>query len=66
MNILLVNLRKFIENDYTASLCLMKRDGVLTHRHLQMVVKGDFTSLLVFSKRINYFWYGTRVLHESS
>lgn len=55
MNILLVNLRKFIENDYTASLCLMKRDGVLTHKHLQMVVKGDFTSLLVFSKRINYF-----------
>lgn len=40
--VLLVNLRRFIEEHYIASLCFVERGGALTHKHFQLVVKGGF------------------------
>ena len=48
---LLVNLRRFIEDHCFAGLCSVERGGALTHKHFQMMVKGNFTSLLVLNKK---------------
>lgn len=49
---LLVNLTKFIEDECIARLCSMGRGGALTHKHFQMVLKGNFTSLPMLNKKI--------------
>lgn len=46
---LLVKLRKFIKEEY---IVLCREGGPLTHKHFQMVVDGNFTSLLVLNKQI--------------
>lgn len=49
---LLVKLKWFIEEQCIAGLCSVKIRGALTHKHLQMVVKGNFVSLPVLKKKI--------------
>jgi hypothetical protein len=49
---LLVKLRKFIEEECMAELCSMERGGGLTHEHFQMVMKGNFSSLMVLTKKV--------------
>jgi hypothetical protein len=52
---LLVNLRKFIEEECMAGLCSMERGGALTHKHFQMVMKGHFSSPPMFdTRRLNF------------
>jgi hypothetical protein len=48
---LLVNLRRFIEENCSVGLCLVERGGALTHKHFHMVVKEDFSSLLALDKK---------------
>ena len=48
---LLVNLRKFIEEDCMVDLCSMGHCGALTHKHFQMVVKGNSSNLQVLNKK---------------
>ena len=45
---LLVNLRRFIEEECISGLCSVERGGALTHKHFQMMVKKN---LLVFRYR---------------
>jgi len=47
--VLLVKLRKFFEEQYVV---FCRGGGPLTHKHFQMIVNGNFTSLLVLSKKI--------------
>lgn len=56
---LLVNLRKFIEDE---CMCSMGRGGALTHNHFQMFVNGNFISLPLLKKIIKVCWDGIRVL----
>lgn len=46
----LVNLRKFIEEECMAGLCYVEQGGALTHKHFQVVVKGNFSSLSILNK----------------
>ena len=48
---LLVNLRRFIEEECIADLRSVERGGALTHKHFQMLVKGNFSSLPVLNKK---------------
>lgn len=49
----LVNLRRFIEEECMIGMCSVERGGVLTDKHVQMmVVKGNFSSLPVLNRRI--------------
>ena len=48
---LLVNLRSFFEEQCIASLRFLERGGALMHKHFQMLVKGNFNSLLVLNKK---------------
>lgn len=50
--VLLMNLRRLIEDHCIARLCFVERGGALTHKHFQMMVKGNFSSLLVLNKQI--------------
>lgn len=49
---LLVNLRKFIEEECVVGLCSMEHCVMVTHKHFQMVVKGNCSRLLVSNKKI--------------
>lgn len=49
---LFVNLRKFIEEECMSGLCCMEWGGALTHKHFQLIVIGNFSSLLVLNKNI--------------
>jgi hypothetical protein len=53
---LLVNLRKIIEENCIASLCLVERGGVLVHKRFQMVVKGNFSSPPVLNTESRFVW----------
>ena len=35
-----------------ASFCAMECSGTLTHNHFQMVVKGNYSSLLVLKRKL--------------
>ena len=48
----LVKMKRFIEEQCIVGLRSMERGGVLTHKHLQMMVKDNFVSLLVLNKKI--------------
>lgn len=47
---LLVYLRRFVKEDCIVGLCLVERGSALTQKHIQMVVRGGFYSLLVLNK----------------
>lgn len=47
-----VNLKHFIEEECIARLCLVENGGALTHKHFQMVVKGNFSRLPMLNKKI--------------
>lgn len=49
---LLVNLRKFIENECMVGLCYVEHGGALTHKHFQMFVRGNCSSILELNKKI--------------
>lgn len=49
---LLVTLKKFIWEQCIARLYLIEKGGASTHKHFQMVVKGNFTSLPVLNTKI--------------
>lgn len=49
---LLVKSRKFIMDECMAGLCSVECGGALTCKHFQMVVKGNFSSLPMWSKKI--------------
>lgn len=49
---LLVNLRSFIKEYCKAGLCSIERGDVLTHKHFQMVIKGNLSSLPILIKKI--------------
>ena len=49
---LLVNLRRFTKENCIAGLCLVERGSALTQKHFQMVVRGNFNSLLVLNQTI--------------
>lgn len=49
---LFVNLRGFIEENCIVGFCLVERGGVLMHKHFQMVVEGNFSSLPVLNRTI--------------
>ena len=49
---LLVNLRRFIEDHCIVRSCAVERGGALTHKHFQMMLKGNFRNLLVLNKKI--------------
>lgn len=52
IDVRLANLKKFIEENCIAGLCLVERGGALTHKHFQMVMNGNFSSLPVSNKTI--------------
>ena len=51
---LLVNLRS-IEDHCIVRVCSMKRGGRLTHKHFQLMVKRNFTSVLVLNEKIKVY-----------
>lgn len=53
---LLVNLRKIIEENCIASLCLVERGGTLAHKRFQTVVKENISSPLVLNKESRFVW----------
>ena len=59
----LVKLKRFIEEQCNVGLWSIERVGALTHKHFQMVVKGDLASLLVLNKitKVCLGWDGMRV-----
>jgi hypothetical protein len=48
---LLVKLKRIVEERCIARLCSEERGGALTNKHFQMMVEGNFASLLVLNKR---------------
>jgi hypothetical protein len=48
-----VNLRKFIREECMAGLCYVEHARMLTHKHVQMVVKGYITTLTTFVEQEN-------------
>lgn len=46
IDIMLVNLRRFIEEHCIVRLCSIEREGALTHKHFQMVLKVILTVCL--------------------
>lgn len=47
----LVSLGRFVEGHCIVGLCFVERGGALTHKHFQMVVKGNFTNLQVLNMK---------------
>ena len=45
-------MRRLVEDEHINGLCFVERGGALTYKHFQMMVKGNFTSLLVLNKKI--------------
>lgn len=53
---LLVDLRKFIEENCIAGLCSVERGGAVMYKHFQWVVRGNFTD--VEPKKSRFSWVG--------
>ena len=48
---ILVYPRRFIEDKCIVGSCFMKRGGTLMHKHFPMVVKGNFSGVLMLNKK---------------
>jgi hypothetical protein len=47
-----MNLSHLIEDHCISQLCSVEKGGALTHKHFQMMVKGNLSSLLLLNKKI--------------
>lgn len=57
-----MDLRRFIQENYNVGLCPFEKSGALTHKHFQMMVKGNFSSLRVFNNNIKVALDGMKIL----
>lgn len=47
----IIKLRKFMKEECIVVLCSMERGGALTHKHFQVIVKGNGTRLPMLNKK---------------